>query len=87
MGNKFYDGIIFYIPQLCYKGSYMGMQAGESEVGLECDPQDEKFANQIYVFYNQIEWKVFEERCDIKLETILKEYQFGTKIINRIATN
>ena len=29
MGNKYYDGLIFYIPQLCMKGSFMGEKCAE----------------------------------------------------------
>lgn len=85
MGNKYYDGIIFRIPQLCTEDSFMGKRATSSNVGLECDPYSDSFCEAIYNYfklvYSKDNFKCFKESCDAELESILKEYYDGcTKI-------
>ncbi len=81
MGNKFYDGIIFRIPQLCYTDSTMGKQCSKYGVGLECNPNDENFLNKIYDYYKTLSMKEFNNECDIALDYVLKEYNDGIKRI------
>jgi len=82
MGNKYYDAIALYIPQLCTKGSYMGKRVEEGQVGLALDPQSENLADQIYEYYCSINWSEFEKKCDIALSKVLHEYEAGCKIIS-----
>lgn len=83
MGNKYYDGIIFYIPQLCMKGSFMAQKAAGAGVGLECDPYDDDFTEKIYAYYRNLDQKSFRSSCDNELQRILKEYESGVRIISR----
>ncbi|WP_133257564.1 hypothetical protein [Paenibacillus montanisoli] len=84
MANKFYDGITFYIPQLCSTGSFMGTQITKNSIGLSCDPSNKSFADDLFSYYNSIAWSEFEINCDKKLREILMEYQSGTNIIRDI---
>ncbi|MBM4764483.1 hypothetical protein [Bacillus sp. B15-48] len=84
MGNKFYDGIVHYIPQICNEDSYMGEKVESEKVGAELDPNDLSFADKLYHYYLNINWKEFNERCDSLLSHVLQEYQSGNKIINDI---
>lgn len=77
MANKFYDGITLYIPQLCNIGSYMGKLVSQYRIGLECDPSDDNFADEIYNYYNSIEWDEFEKNCKDVLDKVLYEYECG----------
>ncbi|MEG1884468.1 MAG: hypothetical protein RR224_12245 [Clostridia bacterium] len=81
MANKYYDGIVFNLPQLCMKGSYMGECCRTAGVGLECDPYDDGFADLIYQYYQQIQWNEFEKHCNSELERVMKEYQTGADIV------
>jgi hypothetical protein len=87
MGNKFYDGVVFYIPQLCNSGSYMGKQVAEAKVGFECNPYCQPFADDIFRFYTSMSWNAFEENCNSKLNQILVEYKKGVNVINGIMKN
>lgn len=87
MANKFYDGIIFYIPQLCNSGSYMGSQVTDCNIGFECNPYSQSFADDIFRFYTSISWNAFEENCNSKLGEILVEYQEGINVIKGIVKN
>lgn len=83
MGNKFYDGLIFYLPQLCLKNSFMGGKCTEAGVGLECDLSDFKFTDQIFTYYQNIEWDLFRAKCDRELNLILEEVEEGKKALKK----
>lgn len=81
MGNKYYDGIIFYIPLLCSQDSFMGKRATNAGVGFECNPYDTDFTEKIYQYYSNLNKEQFWEKCDIELKTVLNEYDKGAEII------
>lgn len=83
MGNKFYDGIIFYLPQICTEGSYMGQTVMQSHVGIVVLP-DKKMGDEIWKYYNSINWTDFESKCDIQLEKILREYRASIRQIENL---
>ena len=78
----YYDGIIFKIPQLCMKDSYMGQRAMLNGIGLECDPFKADFTDAIFSYYRSLQLDQFNKNCDMELECVLKEYQTGEQIIN-----
>lgn len=84
MGNKFYDGIIFRIPQLCMPSSFMGEQVNEFGVGLVCDPYDDDFCEKIFSYYNHIDYDCFRRNCDKFLDKVLREYDACQKIIKKV---
>ena len=73
MGNKYYDGIIFKIPQICTKGSHMGDTIEAREVGLSVDLEDRSLADTIWNYYQRISWEDFSEKCDEALQLVLEE--------------
>lgn len=83
MGNKYYDGILFYLPQLCMPGSYMGQRVREAEVGLCIDPYCQDFADRVWDYYQKLDYERFMENCDRELGRILKEYQQSAQAIDR----
>jgi len=87
MGNKFYDGIIFRLPQLCMKGSFMGERVEKFQVGLMCDPREEFFLENVYKYYSNLDRNAFNNNCDIALDSVLKEYQYGVNIVKNIGKN
>lgn len=84
MGNKYYDGIIFRIPQLCMPGSYMAQRCEEKGVGCAFEPQSIDFADKVYDYYQHLDWNVFEKNCDRDLEEILNEYAHGVVRIKEL---
>lgn len=87
MGNKYYDGLIFRIPQLCMPGSYMAMRCVDKGVGFAIDPSDHNFADKIYEAYQKIDWEQFEMNCDRDLQVIIEEYRLGGNRINSLLNN
>ena len=86
MGNKYYDGLIFRIPQLCMTDSYMGKSVSKYKVGIECNPDDDDFTDKIYTYYNSLIKEDFEKHCDDALKRIMTEYYKGVGLIKKITT-
>lgn len=84
MGNKYYDGLTFYIPQLCSKGSFMGEQVEKNQIGKALNADSPKFADEIYDFYKSINWTTFETQCDKTLNSIILQYNNGVNKIDEI---
>lgn len=84
VGNKYYDGIVFRIPQLCMTNSFMGKKVRENGLGLEVNPYDNNFIENIFTYYKNLEMDVFKKHCNNSLEVILKEIQEITFLIKNI---
>lgn len=82
MTNKFYDGLIFRIPQIVNCGDcIMGEKVTQFGVGVVLSPYDEDFCNKLYDYYMNLNRVKFEKSCDDALNQILLEYEKGCKII------
>lgn len=84
MGNKYYDGIVFRIPQICMPGSYMGKRATEKGVGIECDPTHIDFCDTIFDYFKKIDFNTFVKSCEQDLHAVLKEYDTGKELIREL---
>lgn len=87
MGNKYYDGIIFRIPQICFPGSQMSKMSNEAEVGVSLDPRDRDFCDKLYDYYQSIDRTKFYQHCDKELERVMEEYNEGRNLIFSIFKN
>lgn len=81
MGNKFYDGIIFRIPQICMPGSFMAEMCEKYGVGTALDPNDENFAEILAEYYESLNYDRFYESCIYALSKVLDEYNYGSNVI------
>ena len=81
MSNKYCDGAIFRIPQICTKGSYMGEKVEEYGVGCAVDVNSDKLADDIYAYYSNIEENIFKENCDKLEKTIIRDYENSVELI------
>lgn len=86
-GNKYYDGAIFYLPQLCMKNSRMGMDAEKYGIGYECNPFDDDFTNKIFAYYSNISTVDFKNACDTEIRRIECEYEKGCQIIKKLCNH
>ena len=84
MGNKYYDGAIFYIPQLCMNNSFMGKTATNAKIGFECDPNDEDFTQKVFDYFTQIDKAEFVFNCDKELGRVENEYLNGENILKHL---
>lgn len=84
MGNKYYDGLIFRLPQICMPGSFMGECVERSGVGCLCNPYENAFIDDVYEYYISLNQESFSKACDIELERVMTECAKGQKIIKMI---
>ena len=84
MGNKYYDGVMFKLPQLCTGGSLMGDLCEKYGVGLSCDPNDPDLANKLYEYYESLNREKFTASCDMELSRILEEVEQGNRSISKV---
>lgn len=84
VSNKFYDSAIFYIPQLCTKGSFMGTNVENYGLGLAVDLEKDNISQILVDYFNNIDWTDFSKRCDSFIEKVTEEYETGLKIIQEL---
>lgn len=75
MGNKYYDSIIFKIPQLCTKDSYMGKLVTSKGLGLELSFEEDNIADLIWEYYTNLNKEQFNQACELSLQKILEEQE------------
>lgn len=80
MGNKYYDAIVFSIPQLCLCHSYMGDRITDKDIGLSI-PIDQNVGDKIYDYYQNINWDIFDDNIKKEVDIVVKEYMLGQKKI------
>lgn len=86
MGNKYYDSIIFRIPQVCQRDSFMGKTSVAHHVGFMANPEDSDFCNKVYNYYSSLDKDSFDKACDIELDRILTEYKRGVSTIKELTS-
>lgn len=87
MGNKYYDGIIFEIPQICTKGSYMGDCVAEKQVGFAVDLDSTSLADDIWNYYVSINWEGFHTACKRALSVVLEEQKTAKAVMQKFTCN
>lgn len=81
MGNKYYDAIIFGLPQICTNGSYMGKRVSERNLGFACNPKDENFANALYSYYTSLDLPDFLSDCEHEISWVMHDLDKAKTII------
>ena len=81
MGNKYYDGIIFGIPQICTEGSYMAEVSVKRNVGLPILLDDTHLADRIWDYYNQIDWENFEVFCMKAFQVVVEQQRHAKEAL------
>ena len=72
VSNRFYDGLIYRIPQVVEEGGYKASLVSGFEVGMPQDA-DETFADKLYEYYMSIDEEAFNANCERAIEEIIKE--------------
>lgn len=84
MANKYYDGLMFAVPQLCMSGSLMGDLCTQKGVGLACDPSDPDFADHLYAYYTELDRERFAANCDTEFNRVLQEIDQGNRCMRDV---
>jgi hypothetical protein len=82
ISNKYYDGVIYAIPQLVEVNSFKHKKVSELGIGIGLDVHNNGFANQLYDYYFDINAIDFNESCNKELQSILKEDEVYLKKIS-----
>ncbi len=75
ISNRYYDGLIYHIPQLVEKKGYKASVTKKDGVGIALDATP-SFADELYAYYMQIDSKQFDESCRISIEKVIEEDNF-----------
>lgn len=72
ISNRFYDGLIFKIPQIVEKGSYKEKLVNEHKIGIAID-FDDNFADVLYDYYSTLDFNCFNFNTEKLLNRIKDE--------------
>ncbi len=72
ISNRFYDGLVYHIPQIVEDG---GFKAGETlrlNVGLGVEPTPD-LPDKLFQYYNSLDADTFNQKCESALSEIISE--------------
>ena len=72
ISNRFYDGVLFHIPQIVESGGYKARVTEESGVGIALDPT-EGAPDRLYDYLRGVDRSLFAKNCDTLLDEIMRE--------------
>ena len=64
----------------------MGRMAKKAAIGLECDPANHNFTNEINNYYTSISQEIFRINCDIEVNRVIDEYKKSVQLLNTALT-
>lgn len=72
VSNRFYDGMIYHIPQLVEPEGFKPEWANNSGIGVSFPP-DKDFADKLYDYYQNIDNESFDMACSCELDRVIKD--------------
>jgi len=72
ISNRYYDGLIFRIPQVVEPDGYKAGMTEEKGVGVAWNA-DADFADRLYAYYHSIDPETFNRSCREALEEVIRE--------------
>ena len=72
VSNRFYDGMIYHIPQLVEPEGFKTNWANTSGLGVSFSP-DKEFADRLYEYYESIDNSCFDLICERELQKVIEE--------------
>lgn len=81
ISNRFYDGIIFHIPQMVETNTFKATLTESQGVGISISAE-QNFSDMLYEYYINIEESSFNQKCDNALSQILKEDDLYIEMID-----
>lgn len=73
LSNRYYDGLIYRIPQLVEANTYKTGICEENGIGIGIDARAEDFADRLYEWYFKIDEARFEQNCESLLQNALQD--------------
>jgi len=87
LGNKFYDGIIFKIPQICSKDSFMGNEVEKYAIGISLNPNEKDFISKLLDYYQNLDFKKFYNNCEAINSKIVAEFENSKSVFISLGLN
>lgn len=73
ISNKYYDGIIYRIPQLVEHETYKANLVDKNGVGISLNVNNDSFADELYKYYLEIDSTIFSTNCDLLQKKYLND--------------
>lgn len=73
ISNKYYDGLIYGIPQLVEVGTFKEKKVKDTNIGIGIDVENPAFADDLFNYYYSIDKRRFDESCNRELNKVVKE--------------
>lgn len=74
VSNKYYDGLIYHIPQIVERYGYKGEIVQQNGIGLAWNYGDAKLNNLLWEYYHSIDETHFDRQCGFLMEKYYAEY-------------
>lgn len=87
ISNKYYDGLIFGIPQLSEIDTYKAQKIESEGIGISLDVNDDNFSDKLFDYYHNIDSKQFNDNTIKELEKIIEQDDHYRKKIIRFLKN
>lgn len=81
VSNRYYDGLIYHIPQLVEPEGFKTSITEKGKVGIALNA-DDSFADNLYSYYMKIDAEKFDMACKSELEKIIAEDDIYIKKID-----
>ncbi len=75
ISNKYYDGLIYHIPQLSESKTYKGSLVEKNKLGITWQPGEGNLKEKIIRFYHAIDEADFDKICMERMRTYYDEYR------------
>ena len=85
VSNRFYDGMIYHIPQLVEPEGYKSEWAEKAGIGVSYPP-DQGFADKLYKYYTSIDTEAFDQACEVELRRVISEDDKYIRMIDQFIT-
>lgn len=72
ISNRFYDGLVFHIPQIVEAGGYKAGETTRLNVGLSVEPTTD-LPDKLFYYYNSLRSDSFDLSCEIALNEVISE--------------
>ncbi|WP_297960258.1 hypothetical protein [uncultured Ruminococcus sp.] len=72
ISNRFYDGLVYHIPQIVEDGGYKADETQRLKVGLSVEPTSD-LPDRLYQYYTSLNPELFNLSCETALTEIISE--------------
>ena len=72
VSNRFYDGLVYHIPQIVECGGYKGDETKRLGVGFCAEPTED-LPDRLWEYYRSFDARQFDKACECAIREILQE--------------